>query len=564
MSLEEFEKHPHTLTGVVEKWAGINPYHMALFFCDTGREVSYKELLNAINAMAFKLFNMDLRKGDICVTSLPNSYEHFILGFACMKLGVMWCPLDLSLKPPEIMISLALIRDKIKMYCHLGKTKFGNFGTIGYAIRNNYPWLDYVIQFGNPHDKYREGILNGQDLFDQAEREYEEALSNNHDFESFENECIKVDENDPILLLFTMGTTAFPKPAMLTSRGISCQNMCLSIAFNITKDDRMLVNMPPAFIGGLTEQLMTILFQGGSAIVLSRFDAERSLSAIQNHRVTCLGQIPASYSMEWSLKHYDGYDLSSLKHAIYSGQSVDIEFLKNLAKMAPKIGTGLGLTETSGLCTYTPDDATIEDITNNLGTPFPIYPATIRAPMKEDGSAGEILKDREIGEICFEGPQTFLGYFNYDVATRDVLSTDSILYTGDMGYKDEKGIHLAGRKKYMINPKGYRVFQPEIEAFISLLPEIEHVGVLGAKHAIFTEAIVVYIKIKKGAILTEEGIAEHCKEMASYKRPSLIVFLEDFPLTRNNEPDYVILQRRLNEDVNIARANGKWDCSSIN
>ncbi len=561
MSLEEFEKHPHTLIGVVEKWASIRPYHMALFFCDTGKEVSYKYLLKAINAMAYKLFNMDLRKGDICVTSLPNSYEHFILGFACMKLGVMWCPLDLSLKPPEIMISLALIRDNIKMYCHLGKTKFGNFGTIGYAIRNNYPWLHYVIQFGTSYEKYREGILKGHELFNEAEIEYEGALKKKHDFESYQKECAKVLETDPILLLFTMGTTAFPKPAMLTSRGITCQNMCLSSAFNITGEDRMLVNMPPAFVGGLTEQLMTILFQGGTAIVLGRFDAERSLSAIQNHRVTCLGQIPASYSMEWNLKHYDAYDLSSLKHGIYSGQSVDEEFLNNLAKMAPNIGTGLGLTETSGLCTYTPKKATFDDISHGLGTAFPIYPATIRAQMKEDGLAGDILEDGEIGEICFEGPQTFLGYFNYDVATKEVLSEDSVLYTGDMGFKDEKGIHLAGRKKYMINPKGYRVFQPEIEAYVSILPEVEYVGVLGAKHAIFTEAVVAYIKVKKGAILTEESINNHCKEMASYKRPSLIVFLEDFPLTRNNKPDYVILERRLTDDINSARANGKWDSS---
>ena len=559
MSWEEFEKYPHTLVGAIEKWAEDNPNHNAMIFFNTKAEVSYREFSDAINMMAFKLYNMGLRKGDICVASLPNTYEHFIIGYACVKLGIMWCPLDLSLKPPEIMISFSLLRNRIKMYCHLGKTQYQNYNIIGSVIHQNYPWLKYVIQFGYMNENYTDGLINGHKLIKEAEYEYKEALNNKNLLKEFENECEKVGEKDPILLIFTMGTTAFPKPTMLTNLSITCQNMCLAKAFNITGDDRMMVNMPFAFIGGSTEQLMTILYVGGTAIILHRFEAEKSLLAIQDYKITCLGQIPASYSMEWNLHDYNNFDLSSLKHAIYSGQSVDMGFLEKLIKMAPRIGTGLGLTETSGLCTYTPEEATIEEILNGLGHPFAIFPATIRAKMNENGFAGDVLPDGEIGEICFEGPQTFFGYLNYEVATRAVLSYDAILYTGDMGYKDEKGIHLAGRKKYMINPKGYRVFQPEIEDFISEIPEVENVGVLGAKHTIFTEGIVAYIKIKDNADLTLSEIDEHCKGMASYKRPSLVVFLDEFPLTKNNRPDYIILQRRLDNDIKNARVKGKWD-----
>ncbi len=559
MSWEEFERYPHTLIGVVEKWAEDRPDHKALVFYDTGIEITYKEFLHAINMMAFKLYNMGLRKGDICVASLPNTYEHVIIGYACIKLGVMWCPLDLNLKPPEIMISFSLIRNKIKVYCHLGKTKYENYNKIGSVIHENYPWLKYVVQFGHQNNTNAKSLINGHVLLEEAKQEYEAALKNTVLLKDYEKECANVNEDDPILLIFTMGTTGFPKPAMLTSKGITCQNLCLSKAFNITSEDKMLVNMPSAYAGGSTEQLMTILFVGGTAIILHRFEAEKSLLAIQNHKVTCLGQIPASYSMEWKLENYNNYDLSSLKHAIYSGQSVDMEFLEKLSKMAPRIGTGLGLTETSGLCTFTPENFSIEEILNTLGHAFPIYPASIRTKMKDDGSAGDILQDGEIGEICFEGPQTFLGFLNYEVATREILSSDAVLYTGDMGYKDEKGIHLVGRKKYMINPKGYRVFQPEIETFISELPGVEHVGVLGAKHSIFIEGIVAYIKVKESAKLTISDIDAHCKGMASYKRPSLVIFLDKFPLTKNNRPDYVILQRRLDDDIKNARSNGKWD-----
>ena len=445
------------------------------------------------------------------------------------------------------------------MYCHLGKTQYQNYNKIASVIHQNYPWLKYIVQFGFINEIYTDGLINGHKLIKEAEHEYNEALDKKNLLKEFENECEKVGEKDPILLIFTMGTTAFPKPTMLTNLSITCQNMCLAKAFNITGDDRMLVNMPFAFIGGSTEQLMTVLYVGGTAIILHRFEAEKSLLAIQDYKITCLGQIPASYSMEWNLHNYSDFDLSSLKHAIYSGQSVDVEFLEKLSKMAPRIGTGLGLTETSGLCTYTPEEATFEEILNGLGHSFTIYPTTIRAKMNDSGFAGDVLPDGEIGEICFEGPQTFFGYLNYEVATRAVLSYDAILYTGDMGYKDEKGIHLAGRKKYMINPKGYRVFKPEIEEFISEIPEVENVGVLGAKHFIYTEGIVAYIKVKDNANLTLSQINMHCKGMASYKRPSLIVFLDEFPLTKNDRPDYIALLRRLDNDIKYARANGHWD-----
>jgi fatty-acyl-CoA synthase len=248
-----------------------------------------------------------------------------------------------------------------------------------------------------------------------------------------------------------------------------------------------------------------------------------------------------------------------LKYAIAAGQPVDKPFLERLTKMAPNLFTGLGLTETSGFCSYTPTDLSLNEFASTIGFDFSIYPMSIRAPMNEDGNAGKELPEGEIGEICYKGPQTFLGYFGNEEATRKTLSSDKYLYTGDMGYIDDKGLHLAGRRKFLIKPKGYQVFPPDVEAFIAELPQIEFVGVIGAKHEIFTEGIVAYIKLKEGESLTEQEVFEHCKGMASYKRPSMVIFLDEFPLNRVAKTDYVALQSRVDEDVETARAQGGWD-----
>lgn len=560
MSWEEFNKYPHTICGVIEKWAKETPDKIALIIYDTEKQVTYKDFNNNIKAMALKLFNMGFRKGDILVTSLPFLYEHIVLGYACAKLGVMWTPLDLRLKPAEIMRSLGLLKEKAKMYCHLGKTSAANFGMIGAAIKKEVTWLKYVVQFSTPEDKYRNEIIPAFQIAEEARNEYLKAIKNPDAMKDFFEECSKVDDKDPILIIFTTGSTGFPKPAMITNIGITCQNLCLAKGIHVEDDDLMLVNLPPSHVGGTTEQLMTTLFKGGTCVVLHIFDPGNTLDAIQKYKVTVFGQIPALFVMEWRLPNYNNYDLSSLKYAIYGGQSVDRPFLEKLSSMAPKFGSGLGLTELSGFCSYTPLDGTVDDILESLGHDYPITPLTIRSPMKEDGTAGEELVTGEIGEICYSGPQLFTGYFNNEVATRNTISVDGILYTGDMGFKDNKNwLHLAGRRKFLIKPKGYQVFPPEVEGFIGDLPQVEFVGVVGAKHEVFSEGIVAYIKLKEGEKLTEKQVIEHCKGMAAFKRPSLVVFLDEFPLNRVAKTDYVTLRERIQADIDNARVNGGWD-----
>lgn len=559
MSWEEYNQHPHTICGVIEKWAKERSDKHAFIIYDTGKEVTYKEFNEAIIAMAFKLYNMGFRKGDIIATSLPFLYEHIILGYACAKLGIMWTPMDLRLKPPEIMKNLDLLKAKCKMYCHLGKTSVANFGMIGAAVKKNTPWLEYVVQFSTPDDKYRNGILPAYQIAEEAKNEIIGAMKNPESMKGFMEECAKVGEDDPIIIIFTTGSTGWPKPAMLTNKSITCQNLCLAKGFNIEDDDKMLVNLPPSHVGGITEQFMTPIFGGATCVVLHVFDPIKTLDAIQKYKVTTFGQIPALFVMEWRLPNYNDYDLSSLKFALYGGQAVDRPFLKKLSSMAPKFGSGLGLTESSGFCTYTPLDGTVDDILAGLGTDYPIYPMSVRKQMKEDGSAGDELPDGEIGEICFQGPQNFLGYFGNEEATRATLSTSGVLYTGDMGYKDESGLHLSGRRKYLIKPKGYQVFPPEVEGFIAEIPQVEFVGVVGAKHEVFTDGIVAYIKVREGENLIEEEVYEHCKGMAAYKRPSLIVFLDGFPLNRVAKTDYVVLKERVDNDIEEARAKGGWD-----
>ena len=180
----------------------------------------------------------------------------------------------------------------------------------------------------------------------------------------------------------------------------------------------------------------------------------------------------------WVHPDYEKTDLGSLGSVVYGGSAVDVEFLKRLAQMAPHFGTGIGMTESAGFASFTPPDIAVEEMAGQVGQAFPdLAPITIRAPMSEDGRAGDELPDGEIGEICYEGPIVFLGYYNQPEATAKMISKDGYLYSGDLGYFKDMGsyraLYLTGREKFVIKQKGFNVFPGEVETHIAQLEGVD-------------------------------------------------------------------------------------------
>jgi len=335
-------------------------------------------------------------------------------------------------------------------------------------------------------------------------------------------------------------------------------------AFRFTDGDRMLVNLPPSHVGGVTEQLATTLVAGGTAVLLPIFDPTRSLEAIQRHRVTMLGQIPAMFVAQWRLSNFTDYDLSSLRMAIYGGQAVSVEFLQRLAAMAPLFGSGLGLTEMAGFCTYTDLSGSVEEIAAGIGYDTALCPISIREPMAGDGTAGARKPPGEVGEVCFSGPQVFLGYLNDPESTALTVSSDGVCYTGDLGsYDQERGLRFVGRAKLVIKPKGFQVHPHDVESLVQekLAGRVGAVACVGAEHDRYSEAVMLFVEALPGGGVTVADVGRACKDMASYGRPSHVELVGpgEIPLNRVAKTDYVLLRERAAALVGELRAAGRWD-----
>jgi len=245
-----------------------------------------------------------------------------------------------------------------------------------------------------------------------------------------------------------------------------------------------------------------------------------------------------------------------------------------MASMAPKFGTGIGMTESGGFVTFTPPGISIEEMAGQVGRFFPdLGPVSIRKPMNADGTAGEELPDGEIGEICYHPPIVFMGYYNQPEATAQTISKEGLLYTGDLGYfkplhsaeiGSYRALYLAGRRKFVIKQSGYLVFPDEVEAHIAEHPAVDVADVEGVAHEIFGEGIFAFVRPKPGMALTAEEVLEQCKKIASYKRPIYVELWEagkPFPLTRSAKVDKLEMARLAAEIVEALREKGGWDRS---
>ncbi len=553
----------HLLHGAVVKWAHETPDSIALIEADTARQFTYRQFDVTSTRWAVELLKLGFRKGDFLGTLLPLTAEHVILEYSCFKIGLIHAPLDLRLKTPEIIRSLQLIQ--AKGFVFQGKTPQQDYTEIGRSVRESCPFVQRFIQFAKAEDALPNVIL-GSHLIEQAEAlPMEGARVDVPEWELYRQITQGIVPDDGAQVIYTTGSTGSPKPALLSHRNITAQNMCLMAGFGLYDKPRQLVNLPPSHVGCQAEQLMTTLFAGGTAVILHMFDAEKTLRAIQEYQVTVLGQVPAMFHMQWQLPTFHEYDLSSVQKALFGGQTVTSAFVQRLLEMVPVVGTGLGLSEMAGFVTYTGMTDQSGDVVQGVGWDMPITPVTIREPMREDGFAGARLPDGETGEICFDGPQVFVDYVNNREAYRRTVSKEGICYTGDLGYKSEKGLIFCGRSKLVIKPKGYQVHPAQIEEhFAQLRDLIANCAAVGAPHDIFVEAVVLFVEPRSGITLDRELLERHSHGIAAYMRPAHYIFVDvgQFPLNRVAKTDYVRLRMLAQTEVARLRTVGQWDKSS--
>jgi fatty-acyl-CoA synthase len=302
-------------------------------------------------------------------------------------------------------------------------------------------------------------------------------------------------------------------------------------AQRLTPEDRVCVPVPFYHCFGIVMGTLGCLVHECTMLVPDEhFTPESVLDCVERERATSLYGVPTMFVAELEHESFPGRDLSSLRTGIMAGSPCPIEVMNRVVKDmgAREVTIAYGLTEASPVITQTLADDPVEIRVSTVGRPIPGVEVRVADPVD-----GHELPDGEQGELQARGHGVMLGYWKMPEATAEAILEGGWLRTGDLALCQADGCYrITGRIKDMIIRGGENVYPREIEEFLHTHPAVESVQAVGVPDARFGEEVCVWIKLRKGAEATEDGIRSFCKErLAYFKVPRYVKFVEDFPMT---------------------------------
>ncbi len=345
--------------------------------------------------------------------------------------------------------------------------------------------------------------------------------------------------DDMVYLLFTSGTTSYPKAAVRTHDNILQHAFNVGINQNIQPQDRVLAVIPLCGAWGLSTMIPAALLHGACLVLQEDFDAEEALRLIQDERVTVMHGVDVMFRAMIDSPVRHKYDISSLKRGGVALFSSSRELMKEIIHdlgMAHAT-QALGMTELNSNWLSSkwsdPEEMRINTIG---GWVMPGLQCAVKDPV-----SGQVLPPGEIGELCAKGFTVLPEYYRSPEETKKAFDSEGWFHTGDLGVCDGDNHYcFKGRMKEMYKSHGFNVTPREIEEFLQAHPKIQAAGVVGVPHPETGETGMAFIERDAGATVSEQEILEYCKsKIASYKIPKYFIFVDRLPRVQGPHGDKI-------------------------
>jgi len=444
-------------------------------------------------------------KGEPVAFMLPNGFEIVITYLACFKSGAVAMPLNRRYAGPELERALinsgakCLILELDKLYLldsvDLTKTQ----------IKTVY--LNGVVP--------REGYSNFYTLLGPA-AEYSPT---------------EIDAADPAVVLYTSGSTGEPKGVVHSYASVDGILESTSQALDdINQNDRVLVMDPLVHISGFIETF-SALYKGARAFVHDGFKIETCITGFVNERPTLLTTHIDVYVkiLESGLTNKDTF--GSLRGIYTGGDALPSAFQQKLYDHSGLVlQLGYGMTEAIWLTIARELD------TEGLGVIGQTLPGV---EIRLVDSEGNDVEDGKVGEIWVKGQMVTPGYWNNEIATNDAIS-DGWFKTGDLAKRDSGGVlYYAGRIKDMIIRNTSNIMPGEVEEALYKSDDVKEAAVIGVEDADEGHVPVAFVVKKEGSSLNEDELKKFCAtQIAEYKLPTRICFIDTMPLTSSGKIDH--------------------------
>lgn len=484
------------------KWALYSPEEIAVKEWETGRTLSFGVLDKMANRLAW-YFTQDLglKTGDRIAVLADNCLEYIVLFAVAQKTGLVLVPLNYRLSPTEIDY---LLQDSSPILL-IAEHKYSSL-------------LDFVR--GEKDDFI---YWNIEELAAWLEAAATEPL--------WPYLGVFLEDDHPIFILYTSGTTGFPKGALYTHKMLFWNSINTAMSLVVNSQGRTVVCMPPFHTGGWNVLTTPMLHHGGYVCLMKKFDAEEVLKALKEEKPTIFMGVPTMLKMVADCDEFAEANLSSLYYIIVGGEPMPIPLIETWHEKGVFIRQGFGMTEVGpNLFSLHHRDAMRKK--GSIGRP------NFYVEIKIVDENGQEVPSNTPGELLLRGPMTTPGYWGNQEATRSAIR-DGWFHSGDMLRQDEEGyLYVVDRIKNMFISGGENVYPAEIERVLIAHPQVSGAAVIGIPDEKWGEVGKAFVTASEGCILVEAELKAWClQNLAKYKIPKYFEFLQELPISATGKID---------------------------
>ncbi|HXK24470.1 MAG TPA: FadD3 family acyl-CoA ligase [Myxococcota bacterium] len=490
--------------------------------------LTYTELLEAARAFGAALVASGVEPGNRVSIWTFNSVEWIVAVLGLWHAGAVLVPISTRFKGGEAadLLSRARVRVLVTSSDFLGNDYVAMLRATGAPL----PDLEAIVV---ARGQAPEGTETWAAFLDRATEEARAEI---------ERRVAAVRPDDPADILFTSGTTGVPKGVVHTHRSTLVVATDWPAMTGLAAGDKYLMVNPYSHMFGLKAGILACVSVGATMLPEPALDVDRALRRVADEKVTCFPSTPTLFRSILDHPQRDRYDLSSLKIASIGGADIPVELVRRMQGELPfrVLVSGYGLTEGGTAAATAPDDDP-QTIATTVGRLRPTFELRL-----VDRNGHEVPRGQS-GEIVLRSASIMREYLDDPAATAEALSPEGWLKTGDIGQQSEDGLlKIVGRIKDMFIVGGFNAYPAEIENALLRQPDVQQVAVIGVPDERLGEVGMAFIVRRPGSRASADDIIRWSREqMANYKVPRVVEFLDEFPLTSTGK----VMKEALRERV---------------
>ena len=481
----------------LDHYARVEPEKVAID--SEAGQLSYHQLSVLTDQCINYFINTGLKRGDRVAILALNHPDWFITLFAAASTGLVLVPLNWRLaieelsyviedSVPALILHDAMFADTaVKLQGQHKGVELQEFGT------GDFPPTSSVAAAA------QSGIV-------QAGVEHTDI-----------DRSVSSSETDPLLIVYTSGTTGRPKGAVLSQKALLCSASMSQHMLDLSISDRVLNVLPLFHVGGLNIQPLPTLLYGATLFSHSRFDPDLANASLEKDLITLINTVPTMLTAMLDSDSWAKSDKSSLRAISIGSTDVPVSLIQRIQANGIPLIQIYGATETSPVAIY----QRIEDaeVTGSIGR------AGSNCDIRLTDKNGNPVATGETGQIEVRGDNVLSHYWKNKEATQSSLC-DGWFKTGDMAHQDEKGFYwFDDRLKHVIISGGENIYPAELERLILLVPGVEEVSVVGQPDDRWGEVPVAVV----AGSADSQAVLDACSQLARFKRPKHVYFVDALP-----------------------------------